>query len=103
MIYQLRYKDKAAAINDLIKKGVVSSWSYADEEQTEKIVKAYAPETHAVVYIGKIVDKPATINAEGEIETEATYLDGYHIDVMSDKKLTFKSKVTPASPVHKFG
>jgi len=91
MVYQLRYKSKAAAIAELIKKGVLRN------------DLTYAPETHAVVYIGKIVDKPATINADGEIETEATYLDGYHVDVMSDKKLTFKSKVTPASPVHKFG
>ena len=94
MIYQLRYKDQEAAIADLTKKGVLV-------EGKEGLI--YAPETHAVVYIGKIVDKPATINAEGEIETEATYLDGYHIDLMSDKKLTFKNKVTPASPVHKFG
>ena len=99
MIHKLSYTDRAAAEADLLAKGVLQETK--DENDTTQL--SYAPETHAVVYIGKIVDKPATINADGEIETEATYLDGYHIDLMSDKKLTFKNKVTPASPVHKFG
>lgn len=53
--------------------------------------------TKAVVWIGKIVDVPATE------ETEATFIDGYHVDVMLTETRDFGSAETlPKTPAHKF-
>jgi len=58
-------------------------------ETDEQIV--FAPTTAAVVYIGKVVEIPATYDDEGNIITPAVYYDGYAIDVMSSKTLDFGS------------
>jgi hypothetical protein len=100
--YKLKYADKTAAIDDLIEKGVVISWAFTDEEETEKVAKTYSPETAAVVYIGRIVDTPATFTDEGEIDTEATFLDGYHVDIMTSATIEFNNEEHPANPVHTF-
>lgn len=49
----------------------------------------FAPTTAAVVYIGKVVEIPATYDDEGNIITPAVYYDGYAIDVMSSETLDF--------------
>jgi len=58
-------------------------------EQDGEIV--FAPNTAAVVYIGKVVKIPATYDDEGNIITPAVYYDGYAIDVMSSISLEFGS------------
>jgi hypothetical protein len=100
--YKLKYASEAAAIDDLIEKGVVTSWSFTDEEETEKVAKTYSPETAAVVYIGRIVDTPATFTEEGEIDTEATFIDGYHVDIMTYATIEFDNEEHPTNPVHTF-
>jgi len=49
----------------------------------------FAKNTAAVVYIGKVVEVPATYDADGNILTPAVYYDGYAIDVMSSSDLDF--------------
>jgi hypothetical protein len=89
MIYKLTYTDQAEAISDLLAKGVLLE------------INTYAPSTHAVVYIGKIVDTPAVIE-DMEVITPATYLEGYHVDVMTDLEIEFENAVTPNNPKHLF-
>ena len=85
-IYKLKYTDKNEAVKDLFAKGV------------------FLPnkETAAVVYIGRIVDTPATFTEEGEIDTEATYIDGYHVDIMTSAAIEFDNEEQPTNPVHTF-
>jgi hypothetical protein len=101
-VHKLKYADKNAAIDDLIEKGVVTSWAYTDEDETEKVAKTYSTDTAAVVYIGQIVDTPATFTDEGEIDTEATYIDGYHVDIMTSATIDFDNEEQPSNPVHTF-
>ena len=88
-IYKLKYENEAEAIADLTAKGVLTEDGWGEQ-------------THAIVYIGKIVDTPATFNEDGEVETEATYLDGYHVDIMTSADIAFTNAIEPNNPIHKF-
>lgn len=91
MIYQLKYSNKENAINNLIDLGVINNDF------------SYGFEVYAVVFIGKIVDSLATFDKKGNELTPPTYIDGYHVDVMMDKKVDFgKNLITPKKPRHKF-
>lgn len=89
-IYKLKYKDKETAINDLIDKQVY----------TDKLL--YNKGIYAAVEIGLIIDKPATFDQEGNVITEATFINGYHYDVMSENEIEFQSAIHTDSPVHTF-
>jgi len=95
-IYQLKYTDKQAAIFDLMDKGVLlKKLAYEDEPLR---VTPNTEITKAVVWVGQIVEVPATE------ETEATFIDGYHVDVMLTETRDFGSAETfPKTPAHKFG
>lgn len=84
MIYKLKYESEQQAIADLKAKGVVDS-----------------PNTHAIVYIGLIMDTPPVMNGM-EVITEATYLDGFHVDVMTEDEIQFDNALTPNNPKHTF-
>jgi len=95
-IYQLKYTDKQAAIFDLMDKGVLQSKAAYEDEPLR--VTPNTEITKAVVWVGQIVDVPATE------ETEATFIDGYHVDVMLTEARDFGSAETfPKTPAHKFG
>ena len=89
-IYKLKYSDKETAIADLIAKGVY----------TEDL--SFGKDIHAIVEIGKIIDKEPIFDADFNIIQEATYLDGYHFDVMSEIEINFESITTPTNPKHQF-
>lgn len=90
MIYKLKYTDRVTAISDLIAKGVIDS----NENNTAT--------TQAVVEIGLIVDTPAVIE-NMQVITPATYVDGYHFDVMVTNEIDFGSnRMTPNTSVHSF-
>lgn len=90
MIYKLKYSYRATAINDLIAKGVID----INENNTSN--------TQAVVEIGLIIDTPAVI-IDNEIVTTATYIDGYHFDVMVNEVIYFgTARMTPTTSVHSF-
>ena len=91
MIYKLKYTDKAEAITHLQELGLI------DEDEQ------YTAITEAVVYIGLIVDQQGEYNDQGEEITAPTYLDGYHVDVMTNTTVNFGSKeILPTNERHKF-
>ena len=90
MIYKLKYTDRATAITDLIAKGVID------------INEINTSTTQAVVEIGLIIDTPAVI-VDNEIVTPATYIDGYHFDIMVNEAIDFgTNRMTPTTSVHSF-
>ena len=92
-IYKLKYTTKAAAIKDLLKKGVYV--------ETDKGL-TYGTGIHAVVEIGQIVLTPAVIE-DMLVITDATYLDGHHFDVMSEQSISFgKAEIEVNNPKHSF-
>lgn len=97
MIYKLIYQDQAEAITDLLAKGVLINTT--DLQGNE--VTSYGANTEAVVYIGQIVDTPAVIE-DMEVVTPATFIDGYHVDIMVKLPIIFTNEVTPNNPVHNF-
>jgi len=97
MIAKLIYTDHDSAIADLLAKGVLINTT----DLQGNVINTYAPTTHAVVYIGKIVDTPAVVE-DMEVITPATYLEGYHVDVMTDLDIKFDNLVTPNNPKHLF-
>jgi hypothetical protein len=97
MIYKLIYTDHDSAIADLLAKGILINTT--DKEGNE--INTYSQSTHAVVYIGKIVDTPAVIE-NMEVIKDATYLKGYHVDVMTDLEIEFDNAITPNNPKHLF-
>jgi hypothetical protein len=102
--YKLKYQDKQEALQDLMAKGVIiEKLSYNEDEELELRQTPYTSITEAVVYIGNIVDVPATFDEEGEVLTDATFLDGYHVDVMLNEAVDFgENEVVTDKPVHTF-
>lgn len=92
--YKLKYATQAAAEKDLKAKGII--------EETEQGLQN-AKGVHSVKHLGKLVDKPAVM-VEGKITTEATYLDGHHVDIATDNTYEFAEGVEqhPANPKHLF-
>jgi len=91
MINKLKFTDKEKAIATLIEKGVIN------EEG------AYINGTHAVVYIGAIVDVQGTYDEEGNELTPTTFIDGFHVDIMTDDLLDFGVfEVITKKPKHIF-
>lgn len=91
--YKLKYTNKEQAIQDLIVKQI-----YIESEEG----LTYSNNTHAVVEIGLIVDIQPTFDNDGSIITEATYLDGYHFDVMTENPVEFEHEIIVNNPKHKF-
>ena len=97
MIYKLIYQDQDTAITDLLQKGVLINTT---DLQGNEVV-TYAPTTHAVVHIGLIVDAPAVVE-DMEVIKEATYLKGWHVDIMTDLEIVFENEIKPNNPKHVF-
>ena len=93
MIYKLKYTDKETAIADLLAKGV-----YIESEDG----LVYGQGIHAIVEIGKIIDKEPIFDADFNIIQESTFLDGYHFDVMSEQEIKFENAIEVNNPKHTF-
>ena len=102
--YKLKYNDKQEALQDLMSKGIiVEKLSYNDNDELELRKTPYTNITQAVVYIGKIVNVPAIFDEEGEVLTDATFLEGYHVDVMLNEVVDFgENEIVTDNPVHTF-
>ena len=93
-IYKIKYSDKETAIADLITKRV-----YVETEEG----LSYGEGVQAIVEIGQIIDKEPIFDADFTIIQEATYLEGYHFDVMSEIEIDFGVNITtPTNPKHSF-
>ena len=96
-IYKLKYKNKETAMKDLLKKGV-----YVETTFNEVTSLTYGTGIHAVVEIGQIVLTPPVME-DMQVITDATYLDGYHFDVMSEQSISFgKAEIEVNNPKHEF-
>tara|TARA_R100000951_G_scaffold16397_1_gene12875 strand:+ start:477 stop:818 length:342 start_codon:yes stop_codon:yes gene_type:complete len=111
MIYQFKYTDKAEAITHLKSVGVlkdVTTYNTTTNDEGEDITievvnTQYTAITEAVVYIGLIVDQQGTYDVDGNELTPPTFLDGYHVDVMTNKIVNFGNKeIFPTNERHKF-
>jgi len=89
-VYKLKYATQAAAEKDLKSKGIITE-------------EGNAVGVHSVKHLGKLEDKPAVF-VDMKITTEATYLDGYHVDIATDNTYKFAEGVEqhPANPKHLF-
>jgi len=94
MIHKLKYTDKESAISDLLAKGVIV--------KNDKGFLNNSESTSAVVYIGLIVDSPPVFGVDREAITEATYLEGYHVDVMLKNEVVFENEIFVKNPKHIF-
>ena len=84
-------------MKDLLKKGV-----YVETTFNEVTSLTYGTGIHAVVEIGQIVLTPAVIE-DMLVITDATYLDGYHFDIMSEQEIDFGSyAIEVNNPKHEF-
>lgn len=97
MIYKLIHQDQDTAITDLLQKGVLINTT---DLQGNEVV-SYSQSTHAVVHIGLIVDTPAVVE-NMEVIKEATYLKGWHVDIMTDLEIDFDNAIEPNNPKHVF-
>ena len=93
-IYKLQYNDKAQGDADLVSNG---AWKVSEENEY-----VYTNGTQAIVYIGKIVEIPATYNGETEL-TPPIYYDGVFYDLMTTELYDFGvNEIFPKECVHSF-
>jgi len=93
-IYKLQYTDKAEGDADLLSKG---TYEVIEGEQV------YRNGTQAIVYIGKIVEIPATYDDEGHELTPPVYYEGVYYDLMTTEEIDFgTNEIFPTDCVHSF-
>lgn len=83
-IYKLQYTDRAQGDADLLAKG---TYEVVTEEGVSQDL--YINGTQAIVYIGKIVEIPATYDDEGHELTPPVYYDGVFYDLMTKVEYDF--------------
>lgn len=89
MIARLRYTDKEQAIQHLISLGVIN------EDLTLTDI------THSVVWLGVLIDSYGEYDEDGEVITPPTYLEGYHLDIMTKEFIDIQEHlVNPSVPKH---
>ena len=93
-IYKLHYDSKAQGDADLLSKG---TYEVIEGEQV------YINGTQAIVYIGQIVEIPATYDPEGHELTPPVYYEGVYYDLMTSEEIDFgTNEIFPTDCVHSF-
>ena len=93
-IYKLQYDTKAQGNADLLAKG---TYEVVEGEQV------YINGTQAIVYIGKIVEIPATYDKDRHEITPPVYYPGVFYDLMTKEEYDFGTyEVFPTDCVHSF-
>ena len=93
-IYKLQYTDKAEGDADLLAKG---TYEVIEGEQV------YRNGTQAIVYLGKIVEIPATYDKDGKELTPPVYYNGVFYDLMTTEEFDFGiHELFPTDCVHSF-
>ena len=97
-IYKLQYDTKAEGDADLLAKG---TYEVVTEEGVTQEV--YINGTQAIVYIGQIVEIPATYDDEGHELTPPVYYSGVFYDLMTTEEYDFgTNELFPTDCVHSF-
>ena len=93
-IYKLQYDSKAEGDADLLAKG---TYEVIEGEQV------YRNGTQAIVYIGQIVEIPATYDKDGKELTPPVYYSGVFYDLMTTEEIDFGiHELFPTDCVHSF-
>ena len=93
-IYKLQYDTKAEGDADLLAKG---TYEVIEGEQV------YRNGTQAIVYLGKIVEIPATYDKDGKELTPPIYYAGVFYDLMTTEEFDFGiHELFPVDCVHSF-
>ena len=93
-IYKLQYDTKAQGNADLLAKG---TYEVIEGEQV------YRNGTQAIVYLGKIVEIPATYDKDGHELTPPVYFPGVYYDLMTTEEFDFgTNEIFPTDCVHSF-
>ena len=93
-IYKLQYDTKAQGDADLLAKG---TYEVIEGEQV------YRNGTQAIVYLGKIVEVPATYDKDGKELTPPVYYSGVFYDLMTTEEFDFGiHELFPVDCVHSF-
>ena len=93
-IYKLQYDTKAEGDADLLAKG---TYEVIEGEQV------YRNGTQAIVYLGKIVEIPATYDKDGKELTPPVYYSGVFYDLMTTEEIDFGiHELFPVDCVHSF-
>jgi len=93
-IYKLQYDTKAQGDADLLAKG---TYEVIEGEQV------YRNGTQAIVYLGKIVEVPATYDKDGKELTPPIYYSGVFYDLMTTEEFDFGiHELFPVNCVHSF-
>ena len=93
-IYKLQYDTKAQGNADLLAKG---TYEVIEGEQV------YRNGTQAIVYLGKIVEIPATYDKDGKELTPPIYYSGVFYDLMTTEEFDFGiHELFPVNCVHSF-
>ncbi len=104
MEYKLKFTSEQKAIKHLYEKGIIDAQKVTDDNDkvTWKAGKKKL-RTHAVVWVGKIVDTPAEYDEQGQKIKKATFKKGYHVDIMLKDSEDFGSyEISVETPVHTF-
>ena len=97
-IYKLTFTDKAEGDKDLLAKG---TYEVITEEGVTQDV--YKNGTQAIVYIGKIVEVPATYDKDGNELTPPVYYAGVFYDLMTTEEYDFGiNEIFPVDCCHSF-
>ena len=93
-IYKLQYDTKAEGDADLLAKG---TYEVIEGEQV------YRNGTQAIVYIGQIVEIPATYDKDGKELTPPVYYSGVFYDLMTTEEYDFGiNEIFPVDCKHSF-
>ena len=93
-IYKLQYDTKTEGDADLLAKG---TYEVIEGEQV------YRNGTQAIVYIGKIVEIPATYDKDDKELTPPVYYSGVFYDLMTTEEIDFGiHELFPVDCVHSF-
>ena len=76
----LKFKDEAEMRSVLFEK-VPTAWDNTDQENPIETEWEMRQRYRNTDIVGLIVDTPAELNEEGEVVTEATYVDGVHVNI----------------------
>ena len=92
-IYKLRYENKQQAIDDLLNKGVYTT--YEDTLVNGDMIEA-------VVELGEITMQNPEYDEMGNVIKELIVDKGYHVDVMAHKEIEFQNEIQVNNPKHTF-
>lgn len=76
----LKFKDEAEMRSVLFEK-VPTEWDRSDPENPIATSWGEQQIFRNTDFVGLIVDTPAVLNEDGEVVSEATYVDGFHVNV----------------------